>query len=311
MNITSVTASQYRRYIPLQGWGSVEAAVNTYATGSTASANATNNEQLRAVGKDLGSLALAFYAVQSPEFSTQNWLVEEMLVEAKEALSYNDWWERRYECEAMGTPLFKATVEIGVLDRVLGIYGLGILAANVEREPEIGLAQHLGIPQAMISSSVIVETEPLVGNRFAFDFEEIVRMLDSVLGTNDIKGETIANAMMQRGPDGETPTFVLRWETGFRIDIRPFHVRRRFVHLDESGIRRPPADTWQVAGSTLCGRQAVSYKVPGELLPPSFGIMLYNPTTVTVGYRESWPIWREDVQRRIIELTSQIADAFR
>lgn len=306
MKIVQVSAEPHYRYIPLKGWESVGAAVNAYARGFAKGSRATEKVTAQAIGASQGDLAEVFFVVSSAMLHDSDAFVKKMLTEAKSALESRDRWSKHYDYDAMGTSFFKTSVDIKWLDRSLDLYLLGIWAAYVGDQPEAGLAEHLGIPRSLTWCDVTVQTEPLAGDRFAFDFEQVVRRLDPVLGTDKISGAEIAQAMLLIDEYGESnPKFILSQNDDVCVTIIPSGVKRRFDWEDPFGPKRRRLDTWKVEGSVLIGLLKESFRDKNTKEPPSFSISLSGSQDLHQGGTIR-PIWQPERKERILALADQI-----
>jgi hypothetical protein len=211
----------------------------------------------------------------------------------------------------MGTSFFKTSVTITVLDRNQGMYGIGINAAYVGDEPEQGLADYFGIPRALLSCSVEVETEPLPDNRFEFDFEPVLRKLDTVLETKKITGGQVAQAIKPSKVDGEG-FFLLQSKDGLSVRIRPGCVESRMLYDRPIKAGQKPRDSWSVKGSVLSGELLQDYgsKDENAKKPPTF-LIVVSPAKQpdSDSYAETMPIWQPDQQEKAIDLVNKIAAA--
>jgi hypothetical protein len=308
MKIVRVTTNQVLSYIPLKGWDTVAAALGTYAQGFTSGAKDTQDNLIGEVGRDSGGMGVGILLLATTKCAGESRHVGEILAEAKATLARCDEYRKSYDYDGMGTPFFKTTVYIRVLDRDQDIYGLALNAAYVGDEPEIGLAEHLNIPRTILSSSVDVETEILTGNRFSFDFEAILRKLDGVLDTKNISGTMIIEQMEKSDRLGDIkPIFTLHKTPEMEITMKPAQVERRFVRDRNS---REDRDTWKFDGAVLYGELHDSYKDRTKKEPPTFAVCLANSQDSGYGHNANVPIWQPNKKEAIIDLTHRIAQAF-
>jgi hypothetical protein len=316
MNIVEVKTEQCYRYIPLKGWASVEAALKTYSNGFVKGSRDTSDKQERDIRQAHGGLAEALFVVTSLHLGREGSIDDEILPEAKKALAERDSWQKHFDYDGMGTPFFKTTVEIKVIDREQDLYGLGFYAAYVGDKPEEGLAEYLEIPRTFLWSSIIIQADPVGDDRFSFDFEQIIRKLDDILGTSEIGGEAIAQAMMRyddcNGHHLESkPGFVIKQEEDLRIFLSPGRVQERFPWHDPFGPERRQLDTWSIDGSVLTGFLAESYSDRTKKEPPTLVISLSNHFLNSWGMKENLPVWQPEKKERIIALTNQIVEALK
>lgn len=304
MNITEVTTEQRYRYLPLKGWDSVAAALKVFAKGVTKGSRETEKHQLQAIGDAHGGFALAFYGLAAPHLhGNTSRFVERMLAEAQKTLQNYYRWSRSYDYDGVGS-FFKTDVVIEVIDWEAEIYALGIWAAYVGDEPEIGLAEHLEIPRALMSSQVIVHVEPADEEHFAFDFEQLVRKLDDVLNTRWAKGTEIAELMMLGDRLRKHPDFTLYSDDDVIITLDVGRVENRFVY-DEPGKAR---DTWAIEGSVLTGLLDESYEDRTKKETPTMVISIVSAQSEK--YRTK-PIYHPDKKQAVLNLTERIADVLR
>lgn len=307
MKIVSVSTRENRHLIPVQGWDSVEKVLSIYANGYTSSARAAERVTADEIERSAGGMGAGLFALAGIEFSKNRTpLVTSLLSKAKEALKDRDSFRESWDYDGMGTPFFKASLEIDVLDRGQDMYAIGISAAYVGDKPEQGLAEHLGVPRTLFSSAVEVEAEPFPDNRFEFDFDPIMRRLDAVLDTAAITGEQVANSMMHL-EDGESrPGLVLKEKDGFQIGIHPGRVECRFNYL--SGSKQ---DTWTIKGSVMSGLLKRDYGSddPEAKATPTMEIV------VSSTQRNRWgggmPIWQPDQQQKVSGIIEEIAATLR
>lgn len=301
MQITKVFMEDYHKYIPLKGWDSVVNALNIFAGGGTKGSHATEDHQMDAVSRSSGAMGFAFYVVSAPHMKgASSEFVEQMLTNAKMSLRGRDGWRRSYDYDGRGV-FFKTGVEILVLDREAEIYALGINAAYVGDEPEVGLADRLGIPRALIWAKVGVEVEPLGEDQFAFDFEQILRQLDDALSTHEVEGATVAKAMLVDDL-WDKAHFLLYQDEHVRVHIGPGRVESRFVY-DKPGEAR---DTWVVDGAVLTGLLAESYEDRTQKDPPTVSIVI---TSARSTKRENKPIHEPEGKEHVSTLMQSIMEA--
>lgn len=304
MNIIEVKTNSYYRSIPLQGWDSLSAALNLYAQGETKASLATRLRLVEDMDAAYGSGALDLMAEMKKIQGPPDLFVTRLLTEARQRLNERDSWHGSYEYEAMGTPFFKASIDIELLDRSHEVYGLGISAAYVGDKPEEELAALLNIPRTLVRSTVIATTDPEPNDRFAFDFEQILRKLDDVLETKHLTGTFLATEMMKGDQYSEPPSLLLFRDTGIQIVITLGNVERRFNHRHSAR----PHDTWSLNGSVVSGFLKESYSIPGTLELPTFTV------TITSSRGEKYtrkPFWEDSTKASVLRLTERLADALR
>jgi hypothetical protein len=306
MQIVQVSTRQGRRFIPVKGWDSVTKALNTFANGYTRGAKATEQVTVDDIGKTHGTnggMAVGMFLLGGAIVGGRSKLVENLLTEAKQRLKQQTEFRKSYDYDGIGTPFFKTSVDIKVLDREQDMYGIGLNAAYVGDEPEQGLAEHFSIPRTLLSCLVEVETKPMPGNRFEFDFEPIVRKLDSVLDTKKITGEQIARAMLVKDDD-YNPTFVLQNKDGLEVRIQPGRVERRMKYTRGTGLK----DTWTVKDSVFSGELKRDFHSEDENVKATPTLLIVVSSMQKDNY-SSFPIWQPEEQQKAIDLTTKIVAA--
>lgn len=305
MKITKVSTEQYYRGIPLKGWGSVDSALNMFARGVTKGSRVTEDHQLNAVGASQGLMGLAFYLTAAPHMEgAGNEFVKRMLDEAEPIVEARGHWRASYDYDGMGV-FFKTGVEIKRLSVKNDLYLLEIWAAYVGDEPEIGLAEALGVPRTMLSSTVTIQVEPQDDKHFAFDFEQVLRKLDGVLSTKRLQGTIVARHFMTGDRYSSAKSLPIHSKDGFNVSINTGRVESRFVY-DDHGSRNP-LDTWKVDGAVLYGLLDTSYEDKTKKDPPTFTVSIRSAESFH--YDESKPIWEPERKKMVMDLTNRIAQA--
>lgn len=306
MKINGVSTAQCYRGIPLYKWESVEAALNTFASGSTKGSRETERKQLHDVGESSGGFAIAFYAVHAPHMQgADNKFVEILLVEAKAGVNSRGKWQRIYDYDGMGV-FFKTSVEIEMLDKEKDLYNLQLYAAYVGDEPEKGLAETLGIPRNLIWSSVTVHVEPEDAEHFAFDFEQLLRKLDLPLGCLLVHSYDVTSWFMEGDRYSSVKPFVISKYEHVVVTVIPGRVERRFVFDGRGQVK----DTWTRKGlEVLQGLLDESYEDRSKKEPPT--IILTVRSSNEDGYGNSCPIWDEQTKKLILNITERIAGALK
>ncbi len=313
MQITSVSMNEGRRFVPVKGWDGVVKTLTLYSNGYTRGARAAERNVGDAIEKSSGALGLGIFLLGSIKAGERSNLVDRLLLEAGQTLERRSEFHKSYDYDAMGTPFMKTSVDIKKFGD--DMYGIGLYAAYVGDEPEAGLADHLGIPRALLSCSIEVETKPVADNRFEFDFEPVLRKLDTVLGTKKITGKQVAKAMLQKDDFGDSrASFMLGEQDGLRVRVQPGRVERRMVH--DMPIKRGDKgrDSWSVKGSVFSGELARDYEKKDESAKatPTFKIVITSVERASTGFGdEPKPIWRPDMQQKAIDLTKKIAAALK
>lgn len=268
MKITKVSVKRHHSGIPLAGKESLHNALAAFAGGTSKGSGATRDRQTRDVTRAHGEHAAVFEAWASTLLAPNTkQLVDRLVDDAIATLKGRDSFHRSFDYDAMGTSFFKTNVDVLMLDRKEQIYLLRLSAAYVGDEVEIGLAEALGIPRGLQWVRVTAEVKP-VDNRFEFDFEQLVRSLDPVLGTRRVKGTQIAKAMMAGDRYGGSPSFPLMEKKGIRVIIFPENVTDRF------DWRQDGKDTWSIRGAVLSGLLKPSYEDETIMMAPAIGISI-------------------------------------
>lgn len=311
MQIVKVTTSEGRAAIPLKGWESVRKAICAYEGGKARGSRETTRETADAIQEahgSSGSLAVGMFMLGGAIASTGGKLVQNLLADAEKKLKNDEHFTRSYDYDGMGTAFLKTSVDIDVLDREQDMFALRIYAAYVGDEPEQALAEYFNIPRCLVGTTVDVEVKPEDGDRFAFDFEQIVRVLDGTLGTGKISGAKIAKAMLLPEKEREsTPRFTLLEKDGLLVQILPGRVARRIEYVRGEGSR----DTWSVKGSVLSGNleRDFSSEDPDSKVTPTFRICV--TTNKKRFFDRYMPIWDPAQQTQAIALMKQIAAALK
>jgi hypothetical protein len=307
MQITGVAVNEGRRLVPVKGWDSVVNAITLFGNGYTPGSGETQQNLLDSIEKNSGPLAFGVVLLGSIEMGKRSNLVEKLLFEAGQTLEYRSEFHKSYDYDGMGTSFFKTSVDIKKLGD--DMYGIGIHAVYVGDKPEQGLADAIGIPRALLSCSVEVETKSAGDNRFAFDFEPVLRKLDSVLDTKKITGKKVVAAMMTKNEDGDRTALILQEKDGLQVRIQLGRVERRMA-FDHT--TRKERDTWSAKGSVISGELARDYKKDDEnaKATPTFLVIVSSAEQLDMGYRkESKPIWQPEKQQEAIDLANKIAAA--
>jgi hypothetical protein len=300
MKITQTSVTERRSGIPAQGWENVRAIIEMYASGQSAGYRAAETENLRQVEDSAGMnrvMAVGMYLLAAAQ-TNQSTLLMKLLSEAEAALTTRGSFYKSYDYDAMGTPFFKANVSIERIDPSVDMYSVGLYAAYVGDEPEIGLAERLTVPRVLRSCLVETTVEPSGPDAFSFDMEKIVRRLDPVLGTEKIKGIEIAKVMMQANEyDESAKPYVLPSTDGLSISLLPGSVGKRFKY-DRDGNKK---NLWRRKGSVVTGPLGLDYRsrVPGTKALPSFKIIVSGTN----------PLWLPKRQDKAIAVAGRIAKA--
>lgn len=305
MQIVKVTMNEERLYVPVRGLEGVVDAITSFSNGYTPGARAAQNDVAATIEKDSGPFALGVYLLASLDVSASNSIADELLREAEHALKDGKEYSRSYDYDAFGTPFIKTSVRIKPFGD--DMYGISICGAYVGNAPEVGLAEHLGTPRALLSCSIEVETEPVEYNRFAFDFEQVLRRLDPVLNTRKIKGKTVASAMMEKDAHGyHRASFVFYERAGLRVRIVPGHIEYNDASTGQGD--------WTVSGSVFTGKLRRDRTTNDEnaMAAPTFRVIVMPSELSNSGfYPEPMPLWQLNRQQELIDLSNQIASALR
>ncbi len=299
MQIVNVSVAERRRFVPVRGWDSVIAALTLFGNGYSRAAWKAEDDVLESIAESAGDLGALLFILGSPEAGKRSNLVDKLLLEAGQTLEYRPRFSRSYDYDGAGTPFMKTTVDINNIGD--DMYCIGLNAAYVGDEPEAGLAEYLGIPRTLLSCTVEVETNPVAGNRFEFDFEPILRRLESVLNTRKITGMQVARAMMRHGD--EVGVLTLDEIRGLCVRIQLGRVERRMKFDRRTGTER---DTWSIDGRLLSGELRRDYGAENEdaKATPTLEIV------VSSAQRSNWeadPIWKFEQQQAAILLAQRIA----
>lgn len=306
MQITQVSTSQHRDYVPIKGWDGVEAALNAYNNGDINGSRATEQQLYKDSGEDHGNRAVGILALSGALMEQQkSRFVTCMLEQAKPVVADRGCWHGSYDYGAMGTAFFKTDVDIVLLDQEEDIYGISLNAAYVGDKPEANMATYYDVERGIKRCFVNVEAEPTSIDGFTFDFEIILRKLDDILGTNDISGEEVVAVMMADNGFG-TPTFTLPGVNGYAVTIQPGCVGQRMNRVNGELV-----DRWSANGSCLLGNLERDYESDDEnaKLKPTLRITVRKEGASDYGL--DGLIWKTEEQEEIIALSNKIAAALR
>lgn len=289
LNITRVQVSEYRSGIPLQGWESVETALNTFAAGRSRKSRATQDDLTENIGRDHGVIGIFLLASAGVD---RNRFVQEMLQGAKPSVTQGSGrWSRHYDYDAMGTSFFKTSVDLTKLPNTDEGYLLGLNAAYVGKEVEDGLAETLGVEQGLQWKSVDVKLAP-EGTNFRVDFDAVAdrlrrlyeeldpvptpepeprgfrqRLIEAVRREQPtekpaLTGEAIVRTLLATDEytSGSNP-FVLGIKDGIVVSLNLGRVGDRFNWRNGNKSE----ELWQAEGSVLSGPLAESYSKKGQL----------------------------------------------
>ncbi len=308
MEIIKISMQENRYLIPLKGWSSVAKALNIFANGNLHSSRVTKEVTANAINDSLGSrdgsLGVGMFLLGENIIGRQSNLVENLLKEAEGALKKYPKFNKSYDYDGMGTPFFKTFVNIEILDEDQDMYAIGLYGTySAGNRPEEELAKYLNIPRTLISCHVEIETKPFSANRFEFDFEPVIRKLDTLFKVKKITGRQIAAAMMV-DDDVHIPTFVLHDQDELRVQIQTGRVKERLQYKE--GVRR---DTWAVKGSKFSGELERDYNSQDNnaKATPTFVIRVSSSQNDFQG--RSLRIWQPDQQQKMIDLANKIMSA--
>jgi hypothetical protein len=248
-------------------------------------------------------MAVGMFILGGTMVGDRSKLVDNLLKEAKEGLKTRSRFHKSYDYDGMGTSFFKTSIDIEILDRKEDMYSIGIYAAYVGDKPEEGLAEHFSIPRTLLSCAVEIETKPIPNNRFEFDFEPVLRKLDTVLDTKKISGKKVAGVMMIKD-DERIPSFILQVKDGLEVHIQPGRVGDRVSYL-----KGKAQDTWSSKGSVLFGELKRDYSSNDVNAKATPTLLIGVHSSTKDNFRSSLPIWQPDLQEKAIYLTEKIAKA--
>jgi hypothetical protein len=310
MKILSVSVKERRRFVPVKGWDSVVNAITLFSNGYAAGSRETQRVTEESVETTTGALGSAFFVLAGIEIGSRSKLADKLLKEAEQALKQRNKFSVSYDYDGMGTPFFKTSVDITKLDE--DMFTIGFWAAYVGDQPEEGLAQHLNIPRTLLDCSVVVETQPVAGGRFEFDFEEVLRKLDNVLAVKDTAGWQVIQNLLTEDESGESgKSVVLAEDLGLVVSIRPDRIDNRTASDPSTGKW---CDTWKSDNGVLSGNLRRDYNKEDEnaKATPTFLISVTSADQLNHGhYKETKPMWCPDEQKRAVALAHEIAAALK
>lgn len=312
MKVLDVSMQELRRNVPVSGWDNVAKAISLYSQGYTAGSRSAQHEVERQIGDESGGMALGMFMLSSIKMEQRtDGLVDRLLFEAGQALETRREFHKSYDYDGMGTPFMKTNVSFQKLDR--GMFSIGFYASYVGEEPEIGLAEHLGIPRTLLSCNIEVSVEQMDG-RFEFDFSYVRERLDGILsfapvGTVLTADDLALSMVGQTDVFGdENPRCGLHTHERLKVWLKPGQVEERFKY--HQGDKR---DTWAVDGSRFSGnlRPDYSAKIEDAKLNPSFVISVTSAQTFTPRWnsRDAMPLWHPEEQQEMIDLAGKIKAA--
>lgn len=304
MQITTISTSQHRNYVPIKGWDGVEAALNAYNSGSINGSRATEQQLYKDASEDYGGMAVGLLALGGALIAQQKSdFVTRMLEQAKPTVADRGSWRGDYDYDGMGTAFFKTSVDIVLLDKEEDIYGISLNAAYVGDKPEANMAAYYGVERGIKQCFINLEAEPVSADGFTFDFEIILRKLDDVLATNDISGEEVVATLLS-GDSWDTPTFNLSGVEGFVVTIQPGRVGHRMDRVDGELV-----DKWSANGSCLSGNLQRDYGSDDENAKEKPTLRIIVKKEGASDYGHDSVIWKTEEQEKIIALSNKIATA--
>lgn len=306
MQITEISTSQHRDFVPIKGWEGVEAALNAYNSGSIDGSRATEQKLYDDAGDAGGGMGAALIGLGNAIMEQQKSnFVARMLEQAKPSIADCGSWCGDYDYDGMGTAFFKTTVNIVLLDKDEEVYGISLNAAYVGDKPEVNMATYFEVERGIKQCAVSIEAEPTSADGFTFDFEVILRKLDRVLDTSDISGEEVVAAIMA-GDGWNSPSFVLPGPDGYEITLKTDRVGRRMGRVDGE-----PVDQWSSKDSCLFGNLQQDYGSDDEnaRLKPTLSIAIKKEGASDYGH--DGVIWKTEDQEKIVALSNKIAAALR
>lgn len=263
---------------------------------------------------------------------------EAMLVEAREKLKTEDEWDS-YDMSAQEShkrelqegyqneELEGSAIDFCVYNRAKSVYGVRIRTMGGFKFPPGDIHKYLELPVRIMKKYFVPPWEESPEPRvlqggyiflipkhdkkrwFTIDFEPMLRALDSVLDVRGIKGEDVAQKMLavipanipirpRQGDRLDTmdsdDTFVLQNKDGTEVTLRPHYgIREQHPRFDDWG----PPGTRSVRGSIFKGQL---HNHP--LCHPKFPCF-------TIKLKPEKPIWEQEMERPLIELTENIEKA--
>ncbi len=313
MQVLDVSMNEQRRDVPVAGWDSVVKAISIYSQGYTPRANDANHEVGRQIEEADGAGALGLFLLSSLKLEQgRDRMVDRLLFEAGQTLERRPSFKKSYDYDGMGTPFMKTNVTFNKLDR--GMFSIGLYASYVGNEPEIGLAEYLGIPRTLHSCTIEVSVEKAGDNRFELDFAYVRDRLDGILSFSPagfpLSAEDLAVSMVAQTDvfGDENPKCGLHHTERLAVWLHPGRVEERFKY--NQGNKQ---DTWAIDGTTFSGRLKRDYGSDNDDAKenPSFIITVTSAQKFTPGWRsrDSMPLWHPDEQQEMIDLAGKIKAA--
>ena len=298
--ITNVETVDYRRGIILESPEEFAQALIVYNGGSVEGARATQNNLMHAVGDKYGVMGATVLLLG--EAKNADGFTKKLAQEALSELQSKGRFHRSFDYDAMGTNFFKTTVDG---KQVGDKYVLKLHAAYVGSEPENKLAERLGKPMALVSSSAKGRLSVVDGWWFNVNLEDVLAGLP--ISKKQLKGlpEYIASG----GYSGERP------EMTFEHDRQKFSLD---ISLDADIYLRPEggkcgSEYIQARGNNIVGGAwtTLAENGNGEIAPkvvqPAVEVSVSLP-----GERYSRPeAVTEDQMKAVQAARSYLADLLR
>lgn len=326
--------------IPLTGWENIRAALNIFASGKPRRSRATEDHNLQAFTQMHPFAGMLF--LQANRREPGNSFVDRLLEEAEPAVKDRGRWSRSYDYDGQGS-FHKTSVEIQDITSVDeeasdGLYLLSLNAAYVGKGVEDDLAEYLGVEQGLQRKSVHVKLEP-DGDQFAIDFDQVAQKLQPLLaqlhpktpvGSENIFLKLLSAVIKSPEPESEPSLTgedivqqMLAVDSYRSRDVNSIILGTKDVKDDQVEIALSlgrvgdrynwrggdrDKELWNIAGATVRGPLAESYKEEGKLEPPS--VVLTVQRTAHKDEYSRLPIVDPDVKAEMNELAIQIAALF-
>lgn len=299
MQITGVFPFAYRHYIAFEGLDALKDALRIFSTGQTKGGHATRDKLASEGG--IGGAFVVTYGINRDD----DQFLTELFAEIDERVGPRG---RRKKMPKVGTRLnksydyggpgafFKSIVDVTYAGE--NIFLLGLNAAYVGNQVEIGLAEYLGLDRCVMRTGVRLDIEP-TGETFNFDLDVIANgliaaELDVPEHFRHIDGGVLA-ALMEAARGGGTS--IITGDDDFILEMG-------FV-----GIEEP----WERNGATITGSlynmNWHSEDKPVEWATPSITLTFKRNTP---GSRYAMlPITDPAILTKLNTMTSAIENSFK
>lgn len=297
MRFLTVNTTEYLSDIPLEGIEAVRNALRLFASGRTAASNATEKQLIRDGGIQIAMLKPLVEEV----YGGDDRFLTELFTSIDAGIKAHGYYSYGYDYDGVGRFL-KTTVEVRKLDGDWFI--LGLSAAYVGDQVEVGLAETLQIERALRHIDVTAQVEP-DSELVTFDFEIISSKL-ATIGV-ECNGEQIVEQIMTEERGGPLRHF---GRPRFKVDDYE-------VVLSLGGIIQPwqhkdEMTAWQSTASTMTGLRENKNRhqpdKPVELEIPRVACAIGLATENR--YSQSIPIIADKGKQVIRDLASNLATAF-